>query len=134
MNSPAPINATSASAISDTTNMLRNGLRLQPTLPPRPPIFSVSAKFGVHDLIAGASAMMTAVNMEMLSVNNNTRQSSDRSMSFRSINSGRNDHSTVRPAYAMANPTTPAIRAQRRAQAKLFFSPRRLRQQQIGQV
>ena len=53
---PAPINATSASAVSTTTSKLRIGLLRQPTELPRPPAFKVSARSGDDAFQSGSGA------------------------------------------------------------------------------
>ena len=71
INSPAPINRIRDSAISDTTREFRINLWAVPTLPPRPPSFSVLFKFGFEACTAGTSPNNIPVIRETASVKPN---------------------------------------------------------------
>src|SRR2546426_9679171 len=96
-NSPEPTSATSASEISQITSKLRKRLWVQPSAPPRPPVFKISLMSVPEALMAGVMPKTKPVNREISNVNPSTRASKERSTEPSRRNGGREDHHTVGP-------------------------------------
>src|SRR5713226_62883 len=76
---------------------------VQPSAPPRPPVFKTSLMSVREALMAGMIPKTSPVSSEMTTVNPNTRASNERSIEPSSRKGGRKDHNTLRPQYATTN-------------------------------
>src|SRR5260370_15658730 len=90
-NSPDPTSAISARAVSKITSKPRRRLWVQPSAPPRPPVFKISLMSVPEALMAGVIPKTKPVSKEINHVNPQTRASMERSNEPPTRKQGRQD-------------------------------------------